>query len=405
MNHRSVLKLEGMSFLKSAPMLLCLLFVYLLLEHGPACFAVSPPVVATVSDEAFYFSPYNTYSDGTGRLLANNVHEKSTYAFWVNPGSYFKTMFTGTSALLDIEMTGSPNGQPTKMRWSIDGAPFITLQLAAGRKSIQLATGLESGIHSVLFVLSASDANLNRWSESVEGIKIYGITLDPGSSLRSPASSVALRPKKIIFFGDSITEGAWVLGNSDRRVSGRYADWVIYSDALLAWPRAVAAALNAEYGTCAFGGTGWIKAAKPFVPSLSESWDFYFDDHTRLVDGKLLPNPDYVIVNMGTNDGNRSTSAAIESWLRQIRHAVNRKVPIVVIVPFGQMDRDMITAAFSKIHDRHLHKIDLGSQWAYGLSHYGHSSFRSFDGLHPNASVTAEYAAAIAAAIVQATQH
>lgn len=406
MNRRSLLKREG-TFLSPLACSFSLPWLLMCFLLGPnqMGFAVSSPTIATVSEEAFYFSPYNTYSDGVGRLLANNIHEKSNYALWVNPGSYFKTMFTGTSAVLNTDVTGSSNGQSPKVCWSIDGHPFITLQLHAGSNAIQLAKKLEPGTHSIFFLLSASDANLNRWREPVAGLKIYGISLDPGGTLRPPALSIALRPKKIIFFGDSITEGAWVLGNSDRRISGRYIDWVRYADALLAWPRAVATALDAEYGTCAFGGTGWVKAATPFVPALPESWQFYFDGHSRLTDGQLFPNPDYVIVNMGTNDGDRPTSAAIESWLKQIRHAVGQNVPIIIIIPFGQMNRNMITAALSKVRDRHIHKIDLGPQWAYGLSHYGYSSFTSFDGLHPNADATAGYAAAVVAAIVRAMMH
>jgi lysophospholipase L1-like esterase len=217
--------------------------------------------------------------------------------------------------------------------------------------------------------------------------------------------SVVQRPENIVFFGDSITEGAWVLGNSNRRISGKYVDWVSYSDAFLAWPRAVAAALDAEYGVCAFGGTSWIKPTHPFVPELPQSWHLYFEDHSRLSDGKVLPRPDYVIVNMGTNDGDRNTSSAVESWLRQMRSAVGPKTAIVVIIPFGQMNRRWIDAALAGVGDSYVYKIDLGPQWAVGLAKYGQGSFLSYDGLHPSAEATAEYAAAVAAAIVHVTEN
>jgi lysophospholipase L1-like esterase len=383
---------------------LCGLLACLLVWASRGSCATYPPKPLSVSQTRFYFSPYNTYSDGTGRLLGNNIREGSSYAMWVNPGAYFKTAFTGTSAILNIELTGPSGGQLPKVRWSIDGGPFVTTQLQHDRNAIPLASGLAPGSHSILFVYSASDANMNRWQEPVEGIKIYSILLDPGGTLVELDRSVAQRPKNIVFFGDSITEGAWVLGNSDRRISGKYVDWVSYSDAFLAWPRAVAAALDAEYGVCAFGGTSWIKPTNPFVPELPQSWHLYFADHSRLSDGKLLPRPDYVIVNMGTNDGDKDTSTAVASWLRQVRSAVDPKTAIVVIIPFGQMNKRWIDAALSSVGDLYVYKVDLGPQWADGLAKYGRGSFVSFDGLHPNAEATAEFAAALTAAIVRATE-
>jgi hypothetical protein len=381
-------------------LLMCFLF-----GCNQLCHSQPSPNFTPVTDEAFYFSPYNTYSDGPGPFLGNNIRAKSHYALWVNPGSYFKTMFTGRSAILSIEVTGVASDQPPKVAWSIDDGPFQTGEVHSGSNELPLAKGLEIKAHSVRFLFSASDANVNRWLLPVEGLKIYGMILDPGSSLLFPSQSIALSPKKIIFFGDSITEGAWVLGNSDRKIDGRYVDWVRFSDARLSWTRAVALALNAEYGTVGFGGTGWVHTATPFVPALPESWQFYFDNHSRLADGQLVPTPDYVIVNMGTNDRDRNISTALTTVLRQIRNAAGPGADIILIVPFGQMNRDPIVDAALKVEDQHLFTIDLGPQWAYGISHYGHSSLRSFDGVHPAATATAEYATAVATAIMKATVH
>jgi lysophospholipase L1-like esterase len=382
-----------------------LLLVCSLFGCDPICHSQPRPNFTPVTDEAFYFSPYNTYSDGPGPFLASNIRAKSQYALWVNPGSYFKTMFTGTSAILSIEVTGAASDQPPKVAWTIDDGPFHTAEVHPGGNELPIAKDLEPKTHSVLFLFSASDANVNRWFLPVEGLKIYGMILDPEGRLLSPAGSVSVSPKKIVFFGDSITEGAWVLGNSNRKIDGRYVDWVKFSDARLSWTRPLALALNAEYGTCGFGGTGWVHTATPFVPALPESWPFYFDKHTRLTDGQLVPTPDYVIVNMGTNDHAPQISATVISVVRQIRKAAGPKAAIILIVPFGQMNRDPIVDAASKVEDQHLFTIDLGPEWAYGISDYGHSSSRSFDGLHPSATATAEFATAMATAIMQATVH
>jgi hypothetical protein len=178
-------------------------------------------------------------------------------------------------------------------------------------------------------------------------------------------------------------------------------DWVDYADASLAWPRPVAAALDAEYGVCVFGGTSWINPATPFVPPLPESWQYYFSDHPRVISGKLRPTPDYVIVNMGTNDGTKQTATAIRSWLKQIRAAVRPRTDIVVVVPFGGINRSSIETALIGLKKRHTYRIALGMQATYGLNQFGHPSLVSFDGLHPSATATAEYAARVVQRITQ----
>lgn len=358
-----------------------------------------------VVNESLYFSPYNTYSDGRGPMLSNNVHQGSSYAMWINPGAYLKATFTGTAATLDIEVTGDATEQPAKVRWSVDDAPWTTGLLAFGIHAVTLASASAKGRHSLEFIYAASDANVSRWREPLMALKVHGIELDADGALERPTGSVTPFRKNVIFFGDSITEGAWVTGNSNRRVSGQYVDWVSYSDATLAWPRAVAAALRAEFGVCAFGGTGWVTSPHPYVPPLPDSWSLYFEGHSRLQGGKLDPPPDYVIVNMGTNDPDHTRSEVIESWLRQARASVGPRASILLIVPFAGRNGDEIGKALQSVNDPHSYKVDLGMQWTYGIGNYGHPSMRSMDGLHPSAAATAEYAAAVAAAIARTVDH
>lgn len=363
-------------------------------------FAASQHVVVPVTNPMLYFSPYNTYSDGSGALLPNNVREGSSYVIWVNPGSYLKTTFRGTSAALEIAPTQKGQGQMPKVQWSVDDGPLETALLKKGSTELVLASNLDSSAAHVLWLgYSASDANLDRWKQPLASLKISGILLDRGSGLLAPSGSISMRKKRAIFFGDSITEGAWMLGTSTHVVHGQYVDWVRYGDATLAWPNAVAAALDAEYGICAFGGTSWAEPARPFVPPLPQSWSEYFSGHSRLTGGKLLPLPDYVLVNMGTNDGNRDTTQVIVAWLHQLRAALSQRTKIIMVVPFGQINRSRILAAVAQVQDPHLYTVDLGKRWAYGLHHYGKASLVSFDGLHPNEAATATYAAVLVAAI------
>jgi lysophospholipase L1-like esterase len=352
-----------------------------------------------VTDAALYFSPYNTYSDGSGPMLPGNIRGGSTYAMWIYPGSYLRAAFSGSSAWLDFDISSIKHGIRPKLRWSIDDQPFQTAVLKPDAARLPLAEGLNEGLHHLVLYLAASDANYDRWRSPEEAIKLKGLVLSDGGEGKR---DIRLSAKRAIFFGDSITEGAWVLGRSNHVVAGKYVDWVAHSDATQAWPRLLAAALDAEYGTCGSGGMSWVRASHSGIPPLPESWSFHYENHSRLVDGrKLSPPPDYVIVNMGTNDGEKDTSDAIKKWLTDIRAAVRPDTAIVVLIPFGQMNRISLSGAVAAVADPYTHIIDLGFRRAVGLNHYGEPTLVSFDGLHPSAEASGLYAASLAAAMTR----
>jgi lysophospholipase L1-like esterase len=369
------------------------------------CLIAEVPKQFPVTDSHMYFSPYNTYSDGSGRMLPTNIHGGSTFALWNHAGSYLKTGFTGSSATLLVDASTISEGGRPRIKWSIDNGPMRTASIMRDQRSVELASGLPLAPHTLAIHLAATDANFDRWQSPMEAVKIEGIRLDSRGELVSPSGSTAILPSNIVFFGDSITEGAWVLGNSDRLIAGHWVDWVDRSDATAAWPGMVAAALGAEFGNCGWGGMSWINPVRgAHIPALPKAWDFYFSDHSRLINGKLSPIPEYVIVNMGTNDGNRDTTEAVREWLKAIRRAVNERTPVFVVIPFGQQNRERLVKAVEGANDRFVLKIDLGPRWAYGLNHYGTPSAVAYDGLHPKESASGLYAALVAAAIQKALQ-
>lgn len=356
-----------------------------------------------VTDAHLYFSPYNTYSDGSGRMLATNIRDGSTFALWNHAGSYFKTGFTGGSATLLVDASTIAEGGRPRIKWSVDNGPIQTASIKRDERSVELVSGLSRGSHTLTVHLAATDANFDRWALPVEAIKIKGIRVDSGGELVSPNGSAAILPSNILFFGDSITEGAWVLGNSDRLIKGHWVDWVDRSDATLAWPVMVAAALGGEFGNCGWGGMSWMKPVRGAqIPALPNAWDSYFADHSRLVNSKLTPTPDYVIVNLGTNDGKTNTTDAVRRWLKVIRRAVTDRTPVLVLIPFGQQNRENLATAIDEASDPFVLKIDLGLRWAYGLDHYGTPSAVAYDGLHPKESASGLYAALVTAGIQQA---
>lgn len=356
-----------------------------------------------VTDAHLYFSPYNTYSDGPGRMLATNIRDGSTFALWNHAGSYLKTGFTGTSATLLVDASTITEGGRPLIKWSVDNGPMQTGSIERDERSVKLISGLALAAHSLTIHLAATDASFDRWEMPVEAVKIKGIRLDPDALMVSPSRSAAVLPSNVIFFGDSITEGAWVLGNSDKLIKGHWVDWVDRSDATLAWPVMVAAALGSEFGNCGWGGMSWIRPVRGArIPALPNAWDSYFADHSRLINGKLIPTPDYVIVNMGANDGNTNTTDAVRRWLKVIRRAVTDRTPLLILIPFGRQNRESLARTINDANDPFVLKIDLGPRWAYGLDHYGTPSAVAYDGLHPKESASGLYAALVTAAIEKA---
>jgi lysophospholipase L1-like esterase len=150
----------------------------------------------------------------------------------------------------------------------------------------------------------------------------------------------------------------------------------------------------------------WLKSSHSGIPPLPNSWSFYYENHSRLFDGKSLnPPPDYVIVNMGTNDGEKDTSAVVEKWLNDIRGAASPDTQIFVIIPFGQMNKPSLRRAVLAAGDQRIHLIDIGVRWAEGLNRYGKETRVSFDGLHPSAEASGMYAALLAGAIGRILGH
>ncbi|MBL8236061.1 MAG: hypothetical protein JNM66_01475 [Bryobacterales bacterium] len=320
-------------------------------------------VLVQILDPAIFLSPYNTTAKGE----------------WIYPGAYLKTTFTGTSAALHFDTPGYQGAAP-KFRWSVDGEPLRTGQATA---RLTLAEGLRPGGHSLVVYLAATDANYDRWSEPRQMVRLRALELDDGATVRRPRG---LRKKRVVFFGDSITEGAWNLGDSYRVVEKKWVEWVKHSDATQAWPYYLARSLNAEYGVMGSGGMSWLRPSHSNIPPLPESWRFHYKGLAR----EWRERPDMVVVNMGTNDGERDTTAAAARWLGEVRREWPR-ARIVLLIPFGQQNKARLLAAA----ESGAEVIDLGPAFAEGLNKYGAGSAASFDGLHPNAVTSERLAEAV----------
>lgn len=199
------------------------------------------------------------------------------------PGSSVTAVFTGSSVAVVLDDQYGKNYFNAFI--NEDWENPVVLKLEAGEKTYALATGLPAGTHKL---------TLFKRTEGEEGATTFhGLLLDKAQSLKPPP---ARPPRRIEFFGDSITSG---MGNEapEDGEDGDLADKNHY----LSYAAITARALNAEHHTISQSGIGimvsWFDFIMPqFYDQLSavgnndSSWDF-----TRWT-------PDVVVINLFQND-------------------------------------------------------------------------------------------------------
>ncbi|MCW3053224.1 MAG: lysophospholipase L1-like esterase [Chthonomonadales bacterium] len=340
-----------------------------------------------LNDPNLFFSPYNWFLDGTQSAITTQ------------PGAYLTVGFQSPHISLDIDtsaLASLPSSAMPVLRWQIDKGPLQSYQFAAGTMEIPLNLApLADGKHLCKVWFVAADYRQDRWIVPVEAVRITGLTLDAGGTTVAPT----LQNKRILFFGDSITEGE----RTESALHGPTHD----DDATHAFPYSCANALGAEFGVVGVSRQGWTIAGydSSNVPTFPAAWSMQFADKRR----EFAPEPDYVVVVQGVNDQNAEAKvaqvqAAIQSWLEAARTAMPTS-RLCLVVPFSGFEREAITQAVhaykaAHLSDSRVFLIDLGASAQAGLSDpSGASSPRSHDGLHPDAATSQALGTQLAAAI------
>lgn len=342
-------------------------------------------IVNATSTTTFNMNNANIYLSPYAWLLNG-----STYAETTAPGNYIKIAFSGSTTLslnVDVSpLSGQAAANYPIIRWTVDNNPYQTYQLQSTDSQVSLNTGLSTGAHTAQIYLGSDKDTLDRWNTPVSVLRATGITLDSGSTLSAPTTL----PKKMLLYGDSITEGVMATANYTATSSGIGGDTPANNDAMLAWPRFAALAMNAETGTLGYGGTGWSVTFANIPPlytpgnDTSSSWNKYFSGQSRLVSSLLSPAPDYIVINDGENDGTTNIQSNVSGLLTALRAAAPNAW-IFLTIPWGGNQSTNITAAFnsyqSSTPDAKCKLIDLGIESFFNLAvsptNYG------IDGVHP----------------------
>lgn len=360
-----------------------------------------PPLVSiAVNNANLYWSPYNWRTNG------------STWTQTCPGGGYLKVAFTGTTLGIHVDKStmGGVTLSSMMVNCYIDGAttPTVSTNIGAADANslITFTTSLTAGNHYAIIYLSQSPHLSDRWTTPAEVLRITDIALANGASVLT-LTGTAIQPatKKILMYGDSITEGYMTT-----------KDEVGYAPKM-------AKAMSVEYGQVGFAGTAWaVPLGTPTnVPALFDgppddtlsSWQNFDSAKSRLVNnanlsaGFLDGAPDAIFVNMGTNDAIKTATTAtmrarVTAWITAVR-TVSPNTSIFVISPFNYGSsstpyttyKPVLTGGFTDYTsanptDLQVFMLDLGS------SGYTTVTSNSTDNIHPNDTGSASLATSLA---------
>lgn len=299
----------------------------------------------------------------------------------VNSGSYVIASFTGTAIAGNFDIAvNDPTDMPT-VAWRVDDA--ASWSVAEVASTLSMGSNLSAGMHTITVIARGLDENKNRWSPPLtSSITFLGFDVTGGALQETPRPA----QPKLEIFGDSITEGVVVQGNSYMGHSGQC--WK--NDAVYSYPTQTGMMLKADYRQVGFGYQGLLKTGDGGVPAANDSFPWIYEGVPR-DDWQ----PDLVVINQGTNDGSKPAAtfrAAYTTFLTTIRSAYpNAK--LVALRPFNGAQAPEIQSAVMAANtagDERVYYVDT-TGWL------GNDDF--VDGLHPNVQGSGKAATALVAAI------
>jgi hypothetical protein len=341
-----------------------------LLASPAGCIAAEPVRQIPIDDAHLVLAPYVWKCTGQGA---------GARAEAAMPGAYLKMALQGSTSIglrIDgVANRGCPAASMPVVEYSIDegSCKIVPLTKTGEVYTLPLAKGLDAAApHPVEFYFRAADLGQNRWRSSIDHLCLAGVVLDAGGSLQSCPK----RSKRAIGFGDSITEGVGV--------DGYFTSWQVLgvNNAKATWFPIACAALDCEYGQLGSGGQGMANKSL-VMPPLEQTWDHFDPTTSRLTDGHLKPEPDYVVCAMGTNDSQRDITEPYTRWLLAVRKACPTSRLFCVVPPLGYHAGEIkaAVAARNEAGDARVSLIDTAP-----LKHYfrpGTATQLAYDGVHP----------------------
>ena len=282
------------------------------------------------------------------------------------PGAYLKFAFTGNSIAVQVDTSNNATELP-KLGIQIDSGTVRNIPILNRGSNVNVLLATETDLNPAIQVhqIRVSLEGLgrdNRWIPSsgslkIDSLKIIGFTLDAGKQIQEPN----LRSKRMVVYGDSITEGARMLGGDDLVDDKEWST---------TWESVLSDLIGAEVGSVGYQGEGFEVSGGGGVPGLLDAFSWIRSETPR-----VFSRPDYVFIAHGANGA--PTIAEIDQMLVTVRSQYPFS-KIFLCVPFGGYARAVITQAYSAQNDSGVYLVDLGDQATQAVLQ------NSVDQLHPN---------------------
>jgi lysophospholipase L1-like esterase len=363
-----------------------------LLAQVTAPFAVQATnsYIANANSKSLLFSPYNW-------LPVNNGIQTS------DAGAYLKFKFNGTQATLNVDTSGQTSfplldvfvdGKQTGDQLWLKNATNGQVQLFAGNAGNHEVTvyfrrrELYDDNNPAVVAIKQQD-----WLTDAEHWRVTGVEVSGGKGF---LTNTLAKSKTAVFFGDSITEGyaQYFDPNPPDRPSTVTSPTIRNSISYKTYAAQLGTLLNVDYGQISWSGSGWVQPTTiTGNPPILDSWLRYNGSST--VQRAFKPQPDYVFINLGTNDGAFNITDTVTSWLTQARQTIPA-AEIFVITPFNQSKSTELSQAIARYQalnptDTKIHNLDLGAEGARGLGAVSIPTL-SQDQIHPTIARSQELA-------------
>ena len=290
-------------------------------------------------------------------------------------GASMNLHFKGTkNVTLRVDTSAIRVAKPSRfplIAWSVNGGPIVTHQLAVDEKLISIAKNTQDPTIEIYIKGISPFENRFQGDVPVNAITILGITIDSGGSIATNKEQ-----KKLWWnIGDSILSGDAAVYAKDQ---GRPPDdlWAASNDARASYGYLLAKHFGYRESRLAFGGYAWTGGGGG-NPNLTNLIDQLTSTTSRLLDGKLQPSPDVVLINLGENA--RPPAEQVITAMEKIRLRCQSTTKIIVMIPVSGRARTEITAAVmsyqEKSKDQLSYLVDLGK-----------IDFETADGQHPTAA-------------------
>jgi lysophospholipase L1-like esterase len=336
---------------------------------------------ADTNDKSLLFSPYNW-------LPVNNGIQTS------DAGAYLKFKFNGTQAILDVDTSSQTSfplldvyvdgKQTADQLWlrNITNGQVTLFNGNAGNHEVTVyfrRRELYDGNNAAVLAIKQQD-----WLTDAEHWRITGVEVNGGSGF---LTNTFARSKTALFLGDSITEGyaEYFDPNAPDRPSTVTGD-TRNSIAYKTYAAQLGELLQVDYGQVGWSGAGWAQPTTATGnPPIADSW-LRYNGASTVQRNFQQKQPDYIFINLGTNDGAFDITNNVSSWLTQARQTIPN-AEIFVVAPFNQTKNTQLEQGIANYRttntaDRKVHFLNLGAEGALGLNGVYNPEY-SRDGVHP----------------------